>query len=301
MSSFNARRRATLPPLETLTCFESVARLGSFTRAANELCITQSAASKQVRTLESMLGCSLFERHTRSLRLSESGQRLFEELQPLLSRIQHTISRVRDDDRTSSISVICTHAVAHYWLLPRLGAFAREFPQISIDVSSTNSINEKRCTDYAFGILYGEGEWKSLETIRLFPEIVYPVYSPIRYADPVPESVEELAQSRLIHLDSTDWDCLDWRDWFAHFSHDFMPAPFLTFNQTGMVYEAAKLGLGIGLGWDFIAKPAIRIGELSAIPEMALVSGRHDHLVHPREKSLTADESTFRDWLVSSV
>ncbi|SAK81101.1 LysR family transcriptional regulator [Caballeronia hypogeia] len=301
MSSFNARRRAMLPPLETLTCFESVARLGSFTRAAHELCITQSAASKQVRTLESLLGCSLFERHTRALRLSESGQRLFDDLQPLLSRVQHTISRVRDDNRKSSISVICTHAVAHYWLLPRLGVFAREYPQISVDVSSTNSINEKRCTDFAFGILYGDGNWKSLETAQLFPEIVYPVYSPVRYTATVPESVEELAGAPLIHLDSTDWDCLDWRDWFAQFSYDFMPAPFLTFNQTGMVYEAARLGLGIGLGWEFIVKPAIRTGELRAIQEMALVTGRHDHLVHPRGKSLTRDESTFRDWLVSSV
>ncbi|SAL80155.1 hypothetical protein AWB74_05674 [Caballeronia arvi] len=67
------------------------------------------------------------------------------------------------------------------------------------------------------------------------------------------------------------------------------------------LYEAARLGLGIGLGWDFIVKPAIRTGELAAIPEMALVSGRHDHLVHPRGKSLTGDESTFRDWLVGSV
>lgn len=301
MSSFNARRLATLPPLETLMCFEAVARLGSFTRAANELSITQSAASKQIRTLETLLGCSLFERHTRALSLSESGQRLFDDLRPLLSRIQHTISRVRHDDRNSSISVVRTHAVAHYWLLPRLAIFAREYPQISIDVSSTNSINEKRCTDYAFGILYGDDEWKSLETVQLFPEIVYPIYSPSHYTESIPENVSELAQSPLIHLDSSDWDCLDWRDWFAQFSYDFTPAPFLTFNQTGLVYEAARLGLGIGLGWDFIVTSPVRIGELCAIPDMALFTGRHDHLVHPRGKSLTKDEATLRDWLIGSV
>jgi LysR family transcriptional regulator, glycine cleavage system transcriptional activator len=212
MSSFNARRLAALPPIETLMCFEAVARLGSFTRAAHELSITQSAASKQVRTLETLLGCSLFERHTRALRLSDSGQRLFDDLRPLLSRIQHTTTRVRDDDRKGSISIVCTQAVAHYWLLPRLARFTREFPHISIDVSSTNSVNEKRCTDFAFGILYGDGEWKSLETVRLFPEIVYPVYSARHYPEPVPETIKALARSPLIHLDSSEWDCLDWRD-----------------------------------------------------------------------------------------
>ncbi|MEK6346709.1 MAG: LysR substrate-binding domain-containing protein [Burkholderia sp.] len=301
MSSFNARRSATLPPLETLRCFESVARLGSFTRAARELCITQSAASKQVRALEGMLGCTLFERHTRALSLSEAGQRLFDELQPLLSRMQHTLSRVRHDDRKHAISVICTDAVAHYWLLPRLAAFARDHPRISIDVNATNAINEKRCTDFSFGILYGDGAWTSLDAVRLFPEIVYPVYNPARYAGPVPDTVEALARAPLIHLDSTDWDCLDWRDWFAQFSAVPIPAPALSFNQTGMVYEAARLGLGIGLGWDFIAQPAIRAGELVALRSMSLVTGRHDHLVHPRGKPLSADERLFRDWLVASA
>jgi LysR family transcriptional regulator, glycine cleavage system transcriptional activator len=84
MSSFNARCLSTLPPLETLMSFEAMARLGGFTRAAQELSNTQSAASKQVRTLESSLGCLLFERHTRALKLSESGQRLFDGLRPLL-------------------------------------------------------------------------------------------------------------------------------------------------------------------------------------------------------------------------
>ncbi|MBN3724177.1 LysR substrate-binding domain-containing protein [Burkholderia sp. Ac-20379] len=301
MSSFNAKRNATLPPLETLRCFESVARLGSFTRAARELCMTQSAASKQVRTLESMLGCTLFERHTRALGLSEAGRRLFDELQPLLSRMQHTLSRVRNDDREPAISVICTDAVAQYWLLPRLADFARDCPRIPIDVSATNAINEKRCTDVSFGILYGDGAWTSLDAIRLFPEIVYPVYNPARYAGPVPDTVEALAQAPLIHLDSTDWDCLDWRDWFAQFSQESIPAPLLTFNQTGMVYEAARLGLGIGLGWDFIAQPAIRAGELGAIRSMSLVTGRHDYLVHPRGKALSADERRFRDWLAASA
>jgi DNA-binding transcriptional LysR family regulator len=112
MSSFNARRLSALPPLETLMCFEAVARLGSFTQAAHELSITQSAANKQVRTLETQLDRLLFERHTRSLKLSECGLRLFDELRPLLAKLQSTISRVRDDEGRDAISVVCTHAVA---------------------------------------------------------------------------------------------------------------------------------------------------------------------------------------------
>jgi LysR family transcriptional regulator, glycine cleavage system transcriptional activator len=301
MSSFNARRLSTLPPLETLMSFEAVARLGSFTRAAQELSITQSAASKQVRTLESSLGCLLFERHTRALKLSESGQRLFDDLRPLLSRIQHTISRVRDDANKRSFSIVCTQAVAHYWLLPRLEAFARQFPHVSIEVSANNTINEQSCTDFAFGILYGDGEWKSLDAVRLFPEIVYPVYSPACYQGSIPTSLNALANAPLIHLDSTEWDCLDWRDWFAHFAHVFASSPVLSFNQTGLIVEAARRGLGIALGWDFIVGPFVRALELSAIPDMTLVTGRHDYLVYPRCKPLSADAVTFRDWLIASV
>ncbi|MBN3755277.1 LysR family transcriptional regulator [Paraburkholderia sp. Tr-20389] len=301
MSTFNARRLSALPPLETLMCFEAVARLGSFTRAAHELSITQSAASKQIRTLETLLGCSLFERHTRALKLNESGLRLFGELRPLLSRLQHTISRVRDDDERDAISVVCTHAVAQYWLLPRLADFIDRFPAVSIDVKSTNSINEKLCAEYAFGILYGEGEWKSLESAKLFPEIVYPVYSVSGYTKGIPGTLGELAQAPLIHLDSSEWDCLDWKDWFAQLSFDYTPTPSLIFNQTALVYEAAQRGLGIGLGWDFIVSPAIQAGTLSAIPDMSLITGRHDYLVHPRGKSLNVDEIRFRDWLIESV
>lgn len=290
-----------LPPLDTLISFEAVARHGSFTSAANELCLTQSAVSKQVRALEDSLQLTLFHRHARGIELNEAGQQLLADVQPLLYSLLRTVERLKQAHDTNTVTVVATHAVSHHWLFPRLTAFNRVHPEIRVSIHSSNEINEAGIGDYDFGVLYGEGHWSSLEASPLFAERIYPV---CRTDYPVgePESPQALLRCQLIQLDSRAWNCLDWSEWFGHFGIEYRsPAEALTFNQVTLVFNAALEGMGVALGWDFMVADAIERGQLKQLGRFVYETGRHDYLVHLRHKRLSKAAQTFRDWMLSSA
>jgi len=301
MNTHNLRLLNTLPPLETLVCFEAVARCGSFTRAARELSITQSAVSKQIKALEEALHRALFDRHARGIQLSAAGASFLEELEPLLYRLQRAVVKAQYEQDGQALSIACTQAVAHFWLFPRVVRFNQQYPEITVSVISSNAINERSCSESDFGILYGDGDWPTLDSTPLFPEIVYPVSS----ADlPVasPMSPADLVALPLIQLDSRQWDCLDWQDWFNHFDVDYhIPRNAITFNQVTLAFNAALEGLGVSLGWEFMARKAIESGRLKKVGEFAYETGRSDHLVHAKYRPLTAPACTFRDWLILTI
>ena len=291
----------TLPSLETLVCFEAVARCGSFTRAARELSITQSAVSKQIKVLEDALGCALFDRHARGIRLSKAGAAFLNDIEPLLHGMQRAVVKVKYEQHDQAVSVACTLGVAHYWLFPRLVRFNQKHPDITVSVLSTNSVNEHDCNESELGILYGAGDWPTLESIPLIPEIVYPACSPDLQV-PMPASPQDLCALPLIQLDSSQWDCLDWQDWFGHFGIDYqIPRNAITFNQVTLTLNAALEGLGVSLVWDSMARQAIRTGRLKRLGNFQYETGRADHLVHARYRPLSRQAAALRDWLLSTA
>ncbi|TDV33824.1 LysR family transcriptional regulator [Paraburkholderia caballeronis] len=301
MNAQNLRLLNTLPPIETLVCFEAVARCGSFTRAGRELSITQSAVSKQIKTLEDALHCALFDRHARGIQLSAAGARFLEELEPLLYKLQRAIAKAQYEQDSQAVSIACTQAVAHFWLFPRIVRFNQQYPEITISVISGNNINERSCSESDLGILYGDGDWPTLESAPLFPEVVYPVCSPdLKIATPAAPA--DLRSLPLIQLDSRQWDCLDWQDWFAHFEVPYqIPRNAITFNQVTLAFNAAVEGLGVSLGWDFMASRAIASGELIQVGNFAYETGRSDYLVRAKYRPLTRPAVIFRDWLIAEI
>jgi LysR family transcriptional regulator, glycine cleavage system transcriptional activator len=290
-----------LPPLDTLISFEAVARHGSFTAAASELCLTQSAVSKQVRALEESLHLTLFHRHARGIELNEAGQQLLIDVQPLLYSLVRTVERLQQAQDANTVAVAATHAVSHHWLFPRLTAFNRAHPEIRVSIHSSNEITEADIGDYDFGILYGQGQWPSLELAPLFAEYIYPVCH-VDYPVVEPGLPEALLSCQLIQLDSRAWNCLDWREWFGHFGINYQPpADALTFNQVTLVFNAALEGMGIALGWDFMVAGPIERGELKRAGRFSYETGRHDYLVHLRHKRLSKAAQIFRDWMLDSL
>ncbi|SEJ62320.1 DNA-binding transcriptional regulator, LysR family [Pseudomonas linyingensis] len=290
-----------LPPLETLIAFEAVGRNGSFTRAATELYLTQSAVSKQIRALEDSLGVALFERQARGIRLTAAGAAFYAEVGVALERLQGAATRIRAAHQSNSVSVLCTHAVAQFWLFPHLLSFNRAHPAITVNLHASNEIDESRVADHDFGILYGAGRWSSLSAELLFPEIVYPLASARLQTAPV-GTPAEVAALPLIELDASAWNCIDWRDWFRHFGLEHIPAEDApTFNQVTLAFKAIEQGLGVGLGWEFMARDGIARGELKRVGAFAFVTGNADYLVHPRHKPLSAAAATFRDWLLGQT
>ncbi|SAK91160.1 LysR family transcriptional regulator [Caballeronia hypogeia] len=292
---------SSLPPIETLVCFEAVARCGTFTGAAKELSITQSAVSKQIKSLEESLGCALFDRHARGINLSRVGASFLDELEPLLYRLQRAVMKARDDQAAKAVSVACTLGVAHYWLFPRIVRFNQKYPDITVSVVSANSMNEQTCSENDLGILYGDGQWTTLESEQIIPEVVFPVCS-MELQVPTPATPAELCDLHLIQLDSSQWDCLDWQDWFDHFGVRYkIPQNAITFNQLTLTLNAAIEGLGISLAWESMARPAMEAGKLKRVGEFQFVTGRGDHLVYAKHRPLTEQAASFRDWLIASI
>ncbi|WP_322022865.1 LysR substrate-binding domain-containing protein [Burkholderia sp. BCC1977] len=301
MKPQNLRLLNTLPTLEALICFEAVARCGSFTRASRELLLSQSAVSKQIRSLEEVLRCGLLDRHARGVHLTRAGAAFLEEIEPLLYTLQRAVLRARDDQNSQAVTIACTQAVAHFWLFPRIVRFNQQYPAIAVNIVSANTINERSCGDSDFGILYGDGDWPTLDSTPLFPEIIYPIASAALDV-PTPAQPEDLAALPLIQLDSTQWDCLDWQDWFAHFDVPYrIPRNATTFNQVTLSFNAALEGLGVTLGWDFMARRFVESGMLKRVGEFAYDTGRRDFLVHAKYRPLSAHARTFRDWLLAAV
>lgn len=288
-----------LPPLDSLITFEAVARNGSFTRAASELCVTQSAVSKQIRALEDNLKLALFERQARGIALTLAGASLFTEVSNVLERLQHSVNRIKVAHAPNAVTVLCTHAVAQFWLFPRLLAFNTAHPSITVNIRASNDMDESTVGDYDFSILYGSGNWSSLSAEPLFDEIVYPVASPHLQVPQVstPQALQALP---LIELDSSGWNCIDWRDWFEHFGLQHAADPQrLTFNQITLAYQAIVQGMGVGLGWDFMVKDKIDSGELVRVGPFEFKTENADYLAHSRHKTLSEAATIFQRWLLN--
>lgn len=289
-----------LPPLDTLIAFESVTRLGSFTRAADELCVTQSAVSKQVRTLEDSLGVSLFKRSARGVELTTAGELYHQEVEPALQRIHLSGQRISATHHPNTVTVLATHAVSQFWLFPRLLRFNAVHPGITIHIHAINDIMPFMVSDHDLTILYGEGDWPNIESTRLIPEVVYPVARPGIIGSQV-QTLDDLAAMPLIQLAST-WNCIEWSDWFAYFDIAYQsPNGDPTFNQLTLTYAAIQQGRGIGLAWDFMAAQAIQKGELVRVTDFAVETGLAECLVYDTSRPLSDATTLFRRWLIESA
>jgi LysR family transcriptional regulator, glycine cleavage system transcriptional activator len=285
----------------TLVFFEAVARYGSFTKAADELHVTQSAVSKQVKHLEEALGFKLFDRQHRSVVLTAAGTDLLESTQPLIQALESTIARIRQRRNERAVTIICTQAVGHYWLFPRLVRFHKDHPDITVNVTSTNDLTDRTCMGYDFGILYGHANWPSLEAAKVFDEQIYPICS-VNFDAPEIEDPRQILQLPLVQLNPETWKWSNWKDYFAHFEVTFRP-PKNTFicNQLTLAMNAAANGVGAALSWDYIAKDMIDTGLVRPLGPFVYITGLSDYLVHTRGKPLSPASQVFKDWLLTTL
>jgi DNA-binding transcriptional LysR family regulator len=302
-----ARRRTinrylrTLPPLETLITFEAVGRHASFTSAAAELFLTQSAVSKQMRQLEACVGVPLFERKPRGVMLTRAGEELLITVNVVLTTMYQSVTRIRNVHQSNAVSVLATHAFAQFWLFPKLIEFNKAYPDIAVHVHAINEIDEASLNDFDLGILYGVGDWASLDSDFLLPEIVYPAAHPSLDVSGI-ETLEQLAQANLIQIDTSAWHCLDWHQWFGHFGNDYKaPDKAPVFNQLTLAFRAVQQGMGIGLAWTFMGDEAVAKGELQRVTAFECVTGKGEFLASVKHRKLSPCGEVFRQWLLTSA
>lgn len=289
--------RRYLPSISALLAFEAVARLGSATAAAEELSVTQSAVSRQIKTLEDQLDTALFARHGRALDLTETGRRYVREVRDILARLGSASVAAAAPSGGGTLSLAILPAFGTHWLAPRLTDFTRAAPGVTLTLATRLRPFDFRTERFDMAIHFGQKVWPGAQ-VRfdpLIPERVLPTVAPSRLAQAVTPT--ELMAHPLLHLESRPHA---WSRWCAAHGLKADLPPGIQFDQFATMAEAAVHGLGIALLPDFVAAPHLDSGALiPATTESLLTQGQY-WLVSPAETSTAAPQSAFRKWIAAA-
>jgi LysR family glycine cleavage system transcriptional activator len=295
--------RWQVPPLELLLAFEAAARQLSFTKAAGELFLTQSAVSRQIQALEESLGSKLFERRTRALLLTESGQRLYQIAQGVLSELQDATLKLRDAAAVRTVTVTTTPGFASLWLIPRLNGYLQAHPGVDVRISASyEPVNLERAgVDLA--IRYAKSAEMGGER-PLFEENVIPVCSPALAADPARPLREpaDLRSHVLLHMDDSHASWIDWNLWLhAHGLRDLKPAGALHFSQYDQQVQAAVNGQGVALGRLPLLRRLLRDKMLVTPFRKSVVSSRGYYVMRSARAVGKQEVAEFEAWLLEET
>src|SRR6202035_236243 len=202
--------RRSLPPLNALRSFDAAARHQSFTRAAEELCVTQGAVSHSVKTLETELGLQLFKRERNGLVITDAGRDYHAVVRDIFERLELGTDRLLQRERSGTITLSTSPDFAAKWLVSRLGRFAEAYPEIELKVSATMHHVDFAREDVDLAIRHGAGNWVGLDAVNLCAEGLFPVCSPALLGSQRGiHSPEDVLRFPLLHLN----DRRDWSRW----------------------------------------------------------------------------------------
>lgn len=264
-------QRRRLPPLSSLRAFEAAARNLSFTRAAEELFVTQAAISHQVKTLEAWLEVPLFRRANRQISLTDAGKAYLPPVRDALDDLHRATDRLAHTNQDHVVTVTTMPSFAVNWMVPRLRQFHDRYPEIDIRIEANEEAIDLTRGDVDLAIRYGNGYWPGLVVIKIFVEDLFPVCSPALLDGPRPlTQPSDLRFHTLLHDDMR----VNWQMWLmAAGVDDIDPHRGITFNMSNLVLQAAADGQGVALG-----RSALVAGDLT--------SGR---LVKPFDVKVPAD------------
>ena len=249
-----------LPSLPALRVFAVAGQTLSFTRAAEALNVTQAAVSHQIRVLEEQLGVPLFQRTTRSLSLTVSGQQLLPAAIAAFSQLEQAVARVRRAQ--TMLAITTTASFGARWLAPRLQRFAELHPEIEVSVRHTETPLDLAAEGLDLAIRGGLGKWPGLTTELLGSSVTVPVASPdyvrrLALAEPA-----DLARATLLH----DGDRSDWREWLIVARLDpALAQSGPVFDDDNVLIELALAGQGVGLAVGSVVETLLKEGRLVAL------------------------------------
>ncbi|MCW3174342.1 transcriptional regulator GcvA [Shewanella subflava] len=285
-----------LPPLNAVKAFEAAARNLSFTRAAEELFVTQAAVSHQIKALEDFLGLKLFRRKNRSLLLTEEGQSYFLDIKDIFIQLGEATERLLARSAVGSLTVSMSPSFAIQWLVPRLAKFSEKNPDIDVRIKAVDSDTGSLTDDVDVAIYYGQGNWAGLRADKLRNEVLIPVCSPLLLNGAKPlSSPADLKHHTLLHDSSRH----DWQAWFRQCGiSDINVNQGPIFSHSSLVLQAAVHGQGVALGYSVLARPDIKAGRLVCPFSEVLVSKDAYYLVCQQNHSELGKVSAFREWMV---
>ena len=253
-----------LPPLEPLIAFEAAARLLSFTRAGEELHLSQAAISQQIRHLEGSLQVKLFSRSHRAVQLTNEGREYQHTVAAILKQLAGATMDIQNVEFNQQLVLGCDQSFATQWLSPRIAQLRGLLPAVSLRIIASDDYGESLGPEVQVAILHGDGQWPGFYSERLFAEEVFPVCSPDY---PHLEAQEDwagwLLQAQLIDLADSHWNWMNWRLWLGGNNIDEpLGNRNLQINSYPLVIDAACAGQGVALGWHCLVDDLIATGRL---------------------------------------
>jgi LysR family glycine cleavage system transcriptional activator len=297
------RLRSRLPPVNSLVVFESASRLMNFTRAAEELGVTQAAVSRQIKVLEDFVGQPLFSRADKRLALTERGERLKTAVTIGLNHIASACDGIVRRRDPSEVTVAASVAFSSYWLMSRVAQFRAQYPDVNLRLIASAS-SRAQGTDFDLAIRYGHGGWPGMKAEHLFDNDVFPVCAPsyLKRAAKSVLSTEDLLDETLLNLARFDRNWVSWETWFA--SHGIRQKPLkpgLSFDNYLVLIHAVVAGEGIALCGGRLAQDMLARGEVVRVGTAAMQSDRAFYLVQPVDQPLTRAGLLFRNWLTEQA
>lgn len=288
-----------LPPLNALRAFEAAARHLSFTRAAEELHVTQAAVSHQVKSLEEYLGIKLFRRFNRSLLLTDEGQAYLPTMTKAFDLMSDATARLAKKDPSGPLTVSVLPSFAARWLVPRLGRFRRAHPEIDLRIDPAAEMVDFGRGDVDVGIRYGRGDYPGLRADRLMAEDIFPVCSPALMAGEHPlDDPEDLAYHTLLHDDGHG----DWRTWLLAAQVETVdPNRGTVFTDSSMLIEAAKRGQGVALARSVLAQDELDAGTLVRPFGQSVPAAFAYYMVCPEDVAEQPKIKAFRQWVLAEA
>ncbi|MEQ9346211.1 MAG: LysR substrate-binding domain-containing protein [Thalassospira sp.] len=297
-------RHAPERPLDIgwLRIFESVGRLGSLTRAAHELGLTQPAVTYQIKRVEEQLGVTLFHRSQGGSRLTDAGEILFEAVQTSVANIDKAARDTRRSIQVPAVRIFTDFGFAAFWLMPRVTEFRLLHPDAEVHIVASQSLDDGLERDADAAMLFGAKEDFPEAAQLLIPERVVPVCTPgfLERHGPF-DSPASFADVPLLHLEASGKDrWLTWSSWLRAHGVALKPAQGdLGLNTYGFVIQAALAEQGVALGWRGLVDPHLAQGTLVAAGPEVSRPDRGYWLVH--SPSVNSTTSTLLDWLIKKT
>ncbi len=290
--------RDDLPPLACLRAFAAVAQHGSFTKAAAQLHVTQSAVSHQVQALEQFWGLRLFLRDTRSVTLSDNGRALLPVVRDCFARVRDTAQRLRTEEAVGPLRVSLLQSFAVRWLLPRLADFRDRHPGIEVWLATSSDLVNFEREDVDVAIRLGPGRYPGLHATPLLAEEAFPICSPSYLRTmPHPRTPADLLGLPLIQV-IAEARGLGWADWFdaAGLADARLPdGPHV--SDSALAIQAALDGQGVALGRTALVADDLVAGRLRQLFDVVCRSGSGYHFLCREGRQDSPKIAAFRSWL----
>jgi LysR family glycine cleavage system transcriptional activator len=293
-------RRGLIPDITNLQAFECAARHGNFTRAAEELNLTQSAISRQIRDLEQQTGLLLFERVRQRVILSDAGTRFLPEVRRLLSQSEQLMIRaVAAADKDESLSVATLPTFGLRWLMPRLPRFLELRPSVALNIECRAEPFDFDDESFDLAIHYGKPTWAKAATTFLCSEVVLPVASADLMGDLNARTPADLVDVPLLHLTTRP---RLWPQWFeANGVTTDRSFRGNRFDQFSMMIGAVQANMGVALLPSYLIEDDMRAGTLVPVFDLPMATEFSYYVVLPQNRQHNAVANAFKDWLFTQI